>query len=67
MTGTSQSASINNGYIANNASLVTITIPTTAVVGSIVRVAGSGAGGWKVAQNASEIIHFGSVNTTTGT
>lgn len=67
VTGTSQSASINNGYITNNAGLVTVTIPTTAPVGSIVRISGKGAGGWKVAQNASEVIHFGSVDTTTGT
>ena len=31
------------------------------------RVGGSGAGGWKVAQNASQVIHFLSSNTTTGT
>lgn len=67
VTGTSQSAAVNNGYITNNAALVTVTIPTTAAVGSIVRVSGKGAGGWKVAQNASESIHFGSVTTTTGT
>lgn len=67
VTGTSQSASINNGYVTNNAGLVTVTIPTTAAVGSVVRIAGKGAGGWKVAQNASEIIHFGTVDTTTGT
>lgn len=54
VTGTSQSAAVNNGYIANNAALVTVTLPTTAAVGSIVRVVGKGAGGWKVAQNASE-------------
>lgn len=67
VTGTSQSASVGNGYITNNAGLVTVTLPTTAAVGSIVRVAGKGAGGWKVAQNASEVIHFGNVDTTTGT
>ena len=67
VTGTSQSAAVNNGYITNNVALVTVTIPTTASVGDVVRVAGSGAGGWKVAQNASEIIHFGNQDTTTGT
>ena len=67
VTGTSQSASVNNGYIANNASLVTITLPSTASVGDVVRVGGSGAGGWKVAQNASQVIHFLSSNTTIGT
>lgn len=67
ITGTSQTASVDNGYIANNAGLVTVTIPTTAAVGSVVRVAGVGAGGWKIAQNASEIIHFGNLASTTGT
>lgn len=67
VTGTSQTAVINNGYIANNAALVTITLPTTAALGSIVEVAWKGAGGWKVAQNASQAIQFGSTITTTGT
>lgn len=67
VTGTSQSAAVNNGYIANNAGLVTVTIPTTAAVGDIVRVVGKGAGLFKIAQNASEIIHFGNATTTTGT
>lgn len=67
VTGTSQAAAVNNGYITNNAGLVTVTIPTTAAVGSVVRVVGKGAGGWRIAQNASEIIHFGVFNTTTGT
>lgn len=66
-TGTSATMSVNNAYIANNASLVTLTLPTTAAVGDIVRVVGKGAGGWKIAQNASEIIHYSSVDTTTGT
>lgn len=66
VTGTSQAAAVNNGYIANNAGLVTITLPDTAALGSIVRVAGLGAGGWLIAQNASEIIHFGNQVTTTG-
>jgi len=66
VTGTSQSASVNNGYICNNASLVTVTLPDTAAVGSIVSVAGKGAGGWRVAQNAGETIHFGNSDTTTG-
>lgn len=65
-TGTSATMSVDNGYIANNASLVTLTLPTTAALGSIIRVVGKGAGGWQIAQNASEIIHFGTSDTTTG-
>lgn len=67
VTGTTQTAAINNGYILNNAGLVTLTLPSTAAVGSIVEAAGKGAGGWKIAQNASGIIHYGNVDTTTGT
>lgn len=67
VTGTSQSASINNGYITNNVGLVTVTLPDTASVGSVLRLTGNGAGGWKLAQNASELIYFGNSTTTTGT
>jgi hypothetical protein len=63
----SQTAVINKGYITNSVSLITVTLPTTAAVGSVVRVSGMGAGGWKIAQNASGIIHFGKTDTTTGT
>jgi hypothetical protein len=47
-----------NIYVANNASLVTLTLPTTIGVGHVFRIVGSGAGGWKVAQNASQSIIF---------
>ena len=38
----------------------------TAAFGSIIEVAGKGAGGWKVAQNAGQTIHFGDTDTTAG-
>lgn len=66
VTGTSQAAAVDSAYIANNAGLVTITIPDTAAVGDILRVVGKGAGGWQIAQNAAESIHFGNAVTTTG-
>src|SRR3990167_3073553 len=66
VSGTSQAMAINNGYITNNAALVTCTLPDTAALGSIVRVAGSGAGGWRIAQNAGEPIRFVSSSTTVG-
>ena len=67
VTSTSQSASVNYGYVCNNAALVTVTLPTTAEFGDIIQIIGKGAGGWKLAQNASQTIHFGTENTTTGT
>jgi hypothetical protein len=66
VTGTSQSMAVNSAYIANNAGLVTLTLPSTAALGSIVWVVGKGAGLWKIAQNAGQTIHFGSNDTTTG-
>lgn len=67
VSGTTQAAAVNNGYITNNASLVTVTLPSTASVGQLVQVSGQGAGGWKIAQNASQLIIFNSNVTTTGT
>jgi hypothetical protein len=67
VTGTTQTAAVNNAYILNNASQVTLTLPTTANLGDKIEVMGKGAGGWKIAQNASQVIHFNTVDTTTGT
>ena len=66
VTGTSQAMSVNTAYVANNAALVTLTLPATAALGTEMRVMGLGAGGWKIAQNASQLIHFGNTDTTTG-
>lgn len=66
VTGTSQSMAVANGYILNNAGLVTATLPLTAAVGDIIEIVGKGAGGWLLAQNASQLIHFSSATTTTG-
>lgn len=65
-TGTSATMAVNNGYIANNAALVTLTLPAAAAVGDSVRVTGKGAGGWRIAQNAGQTIYFGTSTTTTG-
>ena len=62
-----QIAVINSGYFANKGTLLTLTLPTTAAVGSVIRVSGMNAGLWRIAQNASGIIHFGKTDTTTGT
>jgi hypothetical protein len=59
VTGTSQQAQPNTGYLANNASQVTITLPTAPNLGDIVRVSGVGAGGWIIAQNAGQAIQAG--------
>src|SRR5208282_365050 len=48
ISGTTQAMATNTGYIPNNSSLVTGTLPSTAAVGDVIRVAGKGTGGWKV-------------------
>jgi hypothetical protein len=67
VTGTSQAMAVNTAYTANNAALVTLTLPSVVAVGDEIRVMGLGAGGWKIAQNASQVIHFGNTDTTVGT
>lgn len=66
VTGTSQAMTTNNKYISNNAGLVTLTLPTTAALGDLLMIIGKGAGGWSIAQGASQLIHLGSQVTTTG-
>jgi len=66
VSGTTQAAAVNNGYFANNAGVVTVTLPATAAVGSMVIVAGEGAGGWTLAANTGQTIQFGNTATTSG-
>ena len=66
VSGTSQAMVANNGYIADNAGLVTLTLPTTAAQGTLISICGNGAGGWTIAQNASQNIKIGSQTTSTG-
>lgn len=67
ITGTTQAMTTNNGYIANNASLVTLTLPSTFAIGDVIEILGKGAGLWSIAQNASQTIHFGTSTSTAGT
>ena len=60
VTGTSQAAAVNNGYICNNAGLVTVTLPATAALGQIVHLVGKGAGLWRMTANTGQTINFGS-------
>lgn len=67
VTGTSQAMAVNTGYISDNVALVTMTLPSTAAQGTVLRVCGSAAGGWKIAQNALQNINVGNQVSTTGT
>lgn len=66
ITGASQAMSTNNGYAANNASLVTFTLPTTAAVGDVLYVVGINAGGWRITQAAGQSVQVGASTSTVG-
>jgi hypothetical protein len=68
--GTTVQASIDHGYLLTNQQVDTVTLPPTANVGDIVRIAGAGSTGWQVAQNAGQsvlgnFITYGKVWTLT--
>jgi hypothetical protein len=66
VTGASQNMSVNNGYIANNAGLVTLNLPASSAVGDEIDIIGKGAGGWKVQCGGGQTIVLGSSTTTSG-
>lgn len=66
VTGTSQAMLSNNGYIANNGSLVTLTLPATSAVGDEIDIIGKGSGGWLVQCGGGQTIVVGSSTTTSG-
>lgn len=66
VSGTTQAIEMQNGYITSNVAQTVLTLPTTATVGQTFRIAGFGTGGWRLAQNASQLIAIGSSTTSTG-
>lgn len=65
VSGTTQAAAVNNGYIIGNASQTTVTLPTTAPLGSVVAIQGKGAAGWILAAGAGQTIQVGQSATST--
>lgn len=66
IAGTTQAASVNNGYIVGNAAQTTITLPTTFAIGEVVIIKGFGAGGWILTANAGDTIRIGQTATSAG-
>jgi hypothetical protein len=58
VSGNSQQAARNTGYLAGSASLVTVTLPPAGAltIGDLVQVTGTGTGGWKLAPNFGQTI-----------
>jgi hypothetical protein len=66
VAGTTQQLANNTVYHVNSASRSTLTLPVTAAVGDVIEVIGIGAGGWVIAQNASQQIRYLGTITTAG-
>jgi hypothetical protein len=58
-------AAVNTGYYITDASQVTITLPAVAAAGSIVAIAGNGAGGWILQPGSGQTIKV--INVSAGT
>ena len=56
VSSTAVAGQSNIGYLANNASEVTVTLPNAPQIGDLLQVSGVGAGGWRIAQNAGQSI-----------
>lgn len=64
VTGTTQTVAVNTQYIANNAGLITFTLPATAAVNDQFVIIGKGAGLYEVDYTTSQLIHMGNVSST---
>jgi len=63
VTSSNQQAQQNTGYIAaNDSAVVTITLPPTPNVGDVIRVAGTGLGGWAIGLASGQTILGASSN-----
>ncbi len=67
ISATSQALVTGNAYIPTSGSLTTFTLPTSPGIGDHYIILGRGAGGWTMAQNASQTVYIGLRSTTTGT
>ena len=64
VAGTSQTMVPQHGYVNNNSGLTTFTLPATANFGDIIEIAGVGAGGWTIIENAGQSIIVGDLTST---
>ena len=66
VTGTSDTMVAGGGYVANNAGLVSLTLPASCSLGDELKVVTKGAGFVRIVQNALQTIQFGTSTSTSG-
>jgi len=59
-------AAVNTSYLVNGGSQVTLTLPASSAVGSVIEVIDFGGNGWRINQGSGQSIRVGGSNTTTG-
>lgn len=65
VTGATQTVAVGTGYLSDRAGAVTFTLPASATLGDVFRIAGV-QGSWTLAQNANQQVKIGSSATTVG-
>lgn len=65
ITGTSSPANPNNGYLADNVGLVTLTMNPTVPQFATIAVVGNGAGGWTLVLSGGQTINYGDMAAST--
>ena len=66
VTGTTQELAAGQAYVANNGGQIGFSLPETAAFGDFYIIAGYGAGGWTLQQNAGQSVILGNQTTTVG-
>lgn len=62
----SGNAAVNNGYVCNSASRISLLLPATAAVGATIATMGMGIGGWSLVANTGQTIVFDTSISTSG-
>lgn len=58
VSGNTQQAQPNTGYVMTSDAQVTVTLPASPSIGDVVRVSGAGPGGWTIAQNDGQAVRL---------
>lgn len=66
VTAATQTLAAGEAYLADRGTLITFSLPVTAAFGDTYIIAGYGAGGWTLAQQAGQSIIVGPLTSTVG-
>ena len=64
--GANQTLAVNNGYICTTGGTLSLALPTTAAVGTVIAISLDGSTGWKITQAVGQQIRIGASQSTLG-